>query len=440
MIKSGFCLVLTKDEQIVPARSVHRLVDGWLTFSGVHGMSLPVRRRPSIDCWLQWHGLGGANMVAESTMLATVGAIYDAGLDPALWPAALERMAEMLGTTSAAIGFLDAGSRVTFRVHARADERAVSEYADRYRFIDPVFKAVSSRPPGKAFSDEMFVPKSELWQSRLYSEWCRPHDLVHAVQAFASRDAEHSALITFSRSQREEAFNLSEVDVVTTLLPHITRALHVQMRLQAAQVAQESTAAALDRVPQAVMLVDAQTKILHANQAAVGLLLGAGGLDGGPLGLSASRPDQTRTLHRLVMRASTPGPDRIGGTMLLDVPGLRSKFVVHVVPHGKAEVSWTGAVRPTAIVVVVAPGHGNVGNAEHALKTLFGLTTAEATTACMIAKGTGVQTAAADLGVEPSTVRTHLVRAYAKTGMRRQAELADLVGQLAGVINADLKL
>ena len=126
--------------------------------------------------------------------------------------------------------------------------------------------------------------------------------------------------------------------------------------------------------------------------------------------------------------------------MLLDMPGLRSKFVVHVMPHGKAEVSWTGAVRPTAIVVVVAPGHRNIGNAEHALKTLFGLTTAEAKAACMIAKGTGVQTVAADLGVESSTVRTHLVRAYAKTGTRRQAELADLVGQLAGVINADLRL
>ena len=125
--------------------------------------------------------------------------------------------------------------------------------------------------------------------------------------------------------------------------------------------------------------------------------------------------------------------------MLLEVPGLRSKLVVHVVPHGKAEVAWTGAVRPTAIVVVAAPGHSSIGNVEHALKMLFGLTAAEAKAACLIAKGMGVQTAAADLGVEPSTVRTHLVRVYAKTGTRRQAELAELIGQFAGVANADVR-
>lgn len=402
-------------------------------------MLLPVRRRPSIDCWLQWHGLEGANMVTESTMLATVGAIYDAGLDPALWSAALERMAEMLGTTSATVAFLDAPSRIAFRSQVLVDDRAIADYADYYQFIDPVAAASRTRPAGQAFSDEMIRPKSEFWRSRLYDEWCRPHDMEHAIQAIAFRNGERSGFLSFARARRLEAFDHQEVELVTALLPHITRALHVQMRLQAAEVAQESTAAALDRVPQAVMLVDAQSRILHANQAAVGLLLGAGGLDGGPLGLSASRPDQTRALHGLVTRASTPGPDRTGGTMLLDMLSLRSKLVVHVVPHGKAEVAWTGAVRPTAIVVVAAPGNRNIGNAEHALKMLFGLTTAEAKAACMIAKGTGVQTAAADLGVEPSTVRTHLVRTYAKTGTRRQAELAELIGQLAGVINADFK-
>lgn len=431
--------MLSKGKQIVPASSVHRLVDEWLTFSGEHGMLPPVRWRSSIDCWLQWHGLEDANMVAENTMLATVGAIYDAGLDPALWPAALERMAEMLGTTSATVAFLDAPSRIAFRSQVLADDRAIADYADHYQFIDPVAAASRTRPAGQAFSDEMIRPKSEFWRSRLYDEWCKPHDMEHAIQAIAFRNGERSGFLSFARGRRLAAFDGQEVELVTALLPHVTRALHVQMRLQAAQVAQESTAAALDRVPQAVMLVDAQTKILHANQAAVGLLLGAGVLDGGPLGLSTNRPDQTRALRGLVARASAPGPDRTGGTMLLEAPGLRSKLVVHVVPHGKAEVAWTGAVRPTAIVVVAAPGHNSVGNVGHALKMLFGLTAAEAKTACLIAKGIGVQTAAADLGLEPSTVRTHLVRVYAKTGTRRQAELAELIGRFAGVANADVR-
>ena len=89
-------------------------------------------------------------MVAESTMLTTIGMVYDAGLDPALWPAALERMAEMLGTTSATVAFLDAPSRVAFRSQVLADDRAIADYVDHYRFIDPVAAASRTRPAGRA--------------------------------------------------------------------------------------------------------------------------------------------------------------------------------------------------------------------------------------------------------------------------------------------------
>lgn len=376
-------------------------------------------------------------MATKSAKPDVVGAIYDAALDPALWPAALEQMAEAFDTASAAVGFLDADSRIAFRAHARIDERAVSEYADRYRFIDPVFRAVSSRAPGQAYSDEMFVPKAELWRSRLYDEWCRPHDLVHAIQAFASRDAEHSAFITLSRSRREEAFSLAEVDTVTALLPHIARAFQIQKRLQAAHVAKESTADALDRIPQAVMLVDAQARVLHANRAAVGLLQSGHALDAGPLGLHASCPEQTNLLHGLIARASGLGPER-GGSVLLRHPDGGDRLVAHVVPcrGARAEAAWLGGDRPAAMVIVASPHRDGAVGVERALQALFGLTPAEARAACLVAKGIGVEAAAAALGAKPSTVHTHLVRAYQKTGTGRQAELAELVGQVASAVGS----
>lgn len=375
-------------------------------------------------------------MATENTMLATVSAIYDAGLDPTLWPAALERMAEMLNTTSAAVGFLDARSRVAFRAQARTDEQAALEYANRYRLIDPVFKAVSSRPAGKAFSDEMFVPKPELWRSRLYDEWCRPHDMEHAIQAFASREGEHSAAVTFSRPRRKEAFSFSEVDMVTTLLPHVARAFQVQMRLQAAHVAKESTADALDRMPQAVMLVSAQARVLHANQSATRLLQSGHKLDAGPLGLRASRPEQTNMLRALIARASGPGPDRVGGSMLLHYHDRGDRLVVHVVPCRRAEATWLSSNLPTAMVIVAEPHRGGAISVERALQAMFGLTPAEARTTCFVARGVGVEAAAAALGIKPSTVRTQLIHVYQKTGTGRQAELAELVGQIANTVNS----
>lgn len=369
-------------------------------------------------------------------MLAVVSAIYDAGLDPALWPAALERIAAMLDTTSAAIGLLDLGSRVAFRAFARTDEQAVLEYADHYRLIDPVFKAVSSRPAGRAFSDEMILPKTEVWRSRLYHEWCRPHDMEHAIQAFAARSADYSAAFTLGRPRRKEAFSSAEVDVATMLLPHVARAFRVQTRLHAAQLAEERMAAALDRVPQGVMLVDARARVLHANRAAATLLESGHRLDGGPLGLRASCPKQTDKLIALIARASGFGLDRVGGSMVLSEPGGTDRLVAHVVPCRGAEVAWVGGVLPTAIVIVAKPSREGSADVESALQTLFGLTPAEARTARLVAGGIGVDAAAAALGAKPSTVRTHLVRAYHKTGTGRQAELAELVGQVASAVGS----
>lgn len=61
------------------------------------------------------------------------------------------------------------------------------------------------------------------------------------------------------------------------------------------------------------------------------------------------------------------------------------------------------------------------------LQRELGLTRAEARVAMRIGRGASVADIAADLGVAVETVRTHLKRIYAKTGARRQSELARLV-------------
>ena len=370
-------------------------------------------------------------MVTDDAMLATVAAIYDAGLDPALWPDAMEHMAEMLRATAGAIGFVDTSSRVTFRSHVRADAQVIAEYLDYYRTLDPLLSKLWVRPPREAFCDEMMQPKRELWKSRLYNEWIKPNGMEHAIQGFAFRDDERNGFLALARAPSLESYSRAEVDVVTALLPHIARALNVQVRLQAAQITRDSTVEALERLAQAVFLVDARAVVRHANKAAEDLLKRVRHLDGGSTGFTLGQPNQSRVLRTLVARASDTGPGRAGGAVLLDHPGGLDPLVAHVVPcRPGSDLAWAGAVRPTAIVIVAGPRRKDTAEAERTLHALFGLTAAEAKAACLVAAGTGVRAAAAALGVEPSTVRTHLVRAYAKTGTPRQAKLSALLDQV----------
>lgn len=67
---------------------------------------------------------------------------------------------------------------------------------------------------------------------------------------------------------------------------------------------------------------------------------------------------------------------------------------------------------------------------EAVLRDVFGLTAAEAKTAARLASGDALETIADDLNVTKETARFHLKRIFAKTGVRRQAELVALFARL----------
>ena len=67
---------------------------------------------------------------------------------------------------------------------------------------------------------------------------------------------------------------------------------------------------------------------------------------------------------------------------------------------------------------------------EATLRDVFGLTIAEARLAARLACGEALETIADDLNITKETARFHLKRIFAKTGVRRQAELVALFARL----------
>jgi len=102
----------------------------------------------------------------------------------------------------------------------------------------------------------------------------------------------------------------------------------------------------------------------------------------------------------------------------------RPPMIVHVVPiHGAAQDLFD---RASAIVMVTPVVPSDVPTAE-VLQGLFDLTPAEARVARGIAEGRTVDTIAAAFGISRETVRNQLKAVLAKTGQRRQVELAGLL-------------
>jgi DNA-binding CsgD family transcriptional regulator len=106
-----------------------------------------------------------------------------------------------------------------------------------------------------------------------------------------------------------------------------------------------------------------------------------------------------------------------------------------LVSHWQAEWAHADVARPAAMIFIRDPEKCSA-SVTQMLIALHGLTKAEAVVATAIGRGKSPEDIAAGLGVGMGTVRTHLKKALAKTGTRRQAALAALVANGVGGISA----
>lgn len=201
---------------------------------------------------------------------------------------------------------------------------------------------------------------------------------------------------------------------------------------------QPAAAAALDALALAVLVVDRQGHILHANREATDLLdrpdgalsgqLAGGGHGSGHHGskpqgskhLGARQAEGRARLHALIQAACDGRSGDAGGFLQLesgspDEPGVS----VCVSPLADAE-------EPGRAVVVARLLRAQ-GRIEVQLRTLFGLTRAEAQVGAALARGGCLAEIASELGISVTTARTHVARIFLKTGTKQQSQLVALV-------------
>jgi DNA-binding CsgD family transcriptional regulator len=107
--------------------------------------------------------------------------------------------------------------------------------------------------------------------------------------------------------------------------------------------------------------------------------------------------------------------------MAISRPSLRRSYAILVSPLSQ---KGNGPVDHAAVAVLITDPERNVPAAsEERLAQQFGLTPAEARVAVALLAGKTVETAAGELGIATTTLRTHVRSLLQKTGTGRQAEL-----------------
>ncbi|HLJ90777.1 MAG TPA: helix-turn-helix transcriptional regulator [Candidatus Angelobacter sp.] len=183
---------------------------------------------------------------------------------------------------------------------------------------------------------------------------------------------------------------------------------------------------ALGRFDAGLILVRADGRVFIANAVAEEILRSGHGLKSEAGILTCTDQKQKDRFLKLLKTACNPHLDTVaGGSIVLD-SGKNHLFVT-VFPHtGKSSFA-----APLAEIVVTDP-KAVLKSREQSLKTLFGLTPAEASVAMLIAKGYQPKEIAQIREKEWNTVRSQLRQVFAKTGANNQIKLMKLISQLPG--------
>ena len=228
-------------------------------------------------------------------------------------------------------------------------------------------------------------------------------------------------------------FDDDDFDLLTELLPHLARAHQLYRTMRNSEDMHGALTEIMDRLPEAIFLVDRDGKVLTSNGSARAISRQNDGLAVVDDHITLARPGEQASLRAMIAEAATrPSADRPSSVSLADDvatmsasrPSGRRALPVVVTPvrcRGGAD-RWPSAV--AAVITkdieqsasVLAPN----------LATAFKLTPGETRLAELIADGLGVQEAAEALGITRNTARTHMKRIYAKAGVHSQADLIRL--------------
>ena len=372
------------------------------------------------------------SVIDAETLLRLVGMLYDAAIDSALWPVACAAVSEALHfkNASLAIQALPAGDiilNVTSGVEqpwlARIGDYG-AEVVDQWGGIDVVMNMSMTDP---AVLSE--VNDRANWQhNRFYTEWAVPQGIFDVLAIPLVRNQHMLGSVGLGRHVSAGPITSCEVDSARLIAPHFQRAIAIGTLLDMKTLVAHELEATLDGLATAIILVDLDLRIVHSNRAADDLLA-SGDIIGAVDGRLVANVDDALALAVQQASRNEAAMGRRGfGILTRGADG--SSRVLHVLPLQPSKLRRGLVPRAAAAIFVAASDDPDPAPAE-LLAALYDLTAAETRVFTLIAAGLTPAEAAVRLAVGVGTVRSQLIRVFAKTGTSRQADLARLGRTLA---------
>jgi DNA-binding CsgD family transcriptional regulator len=351
-----------------------------------------------------------------------VDRIYEAAVIPDLWRDVCIAVAGEIDVYSVAVSSL--GVDATHRWVSTPNVQELFEAYSRsdVRFLNVRPARALDKVPGVFTRDTDIMSAEELATDPVYNAFLYPNGLKWSAGYVVQEPSGHSIIFDLMRKADHRPFSDADIFRLNQLKPDLARAAFMTSRLAFNEAASMTSALDMVGLPAAVIGDAGVVIAMNGRMEALAPLIGTGAGNS----LTIARPAAKAILDNALgmLRAGViPEVQSIPLPASEEFPAI----ILHVLPVRRMARDVFGL----SLAVVVATLVGEVGPVDmRVLSGLFDLTPAEAKLARSLATGASAEAAAEALGLSIQTVRTYLKRIMAKTGTRRQAELAVLLSGL----------
>lgn len=364
-------------------------------------------------------------MISQEAVIALVSSAYESAVDTSQWATFLEGLADVLHCATTQIASHDFGTAAGgISAAFRMNPHFVRQYDEYFNRVNIFFKRPSDAARlGRAFTGQMLCSDSELERSEYYNDFFRKFDVFHALGGTLRQSDTGIAVVSCLRSKQSGQFTDEEMQALQCLVPHLQRVLHIDRLLRETDHAASSLESVLHRMSVGCVLLERSGHCVFMNDAARRLATANDGfaiVDGG---VCASTKFLTQALCTLVERAFRLLEHRNidgGGALRLSRPSGRRPLEVLVTPFRAQSVGcWS---QPIVAIFVRDPERTQESGTE-ILQRHYSLTPTEAEIARALIAGCSLGEIAESRHCLTSTVRWHIKRVFAKTGLKSQSEL-----------------
>ena len=354
--------------------------------------------------------------------------IYDAGLDPSLWNDVVLGIRDFVGGQACGLFSKDSISKFgVTHYYCGADPHYIQLYSETHSKFDPLTILPAH---GQIVSIPDLVNFDEYRRGRFYREWMQPQGCSDAANVvLETSNASCPVMMTVLSGRRMVDAGMKHR--MSLLVPHASRALLVNRAISTELTLGSALADVLDSLSSGIFLLDSACHVVHANASGHALLEADDvvRIVAGQLVASGTQANQTL---RGVFAARGDGSALAAGEPAIPLLSPKGeRYVAYILPlasvlRGGRERSFdaVGAL----LLRKVALGRQSYGDL---IARTFELTPAELRVFLSIVEVGGVPETSLALGIAETTVKTHLHRVFAKTGVSRQADLVKLAASFA---------